>query len=517
MRPSASRLSLLGLLIGSLFPAASFASPIPPFRSGIPGVERLPGAGREARSQDRPAPQELRIIHHGDGSTVAVRRFGGVEMVRLAEIAGALGGALRPGDGERQAVLRLGGEAIRVDAGRSFVMVGRTTRLLRNPSVRRGGEWFVPLEFVSRVLPDVLPGASRYDRAERTLVVGEGYPELEVEIGRRPGATRVTINSDPPVPMEIEEGQGGVSVSIRAGFLETSFLGEAPQDGVLERVDLYRTGEGYVLEITTGRNYGRLRQERGRGRLELDLIRAGVRAESGAAVLPVRPGDARRPRRDPVRPADIRTVAIDAGHGGDDSGTVSPGGLAEKEVALAVALALRDRLQNEYGLAVVLTRDGDRAVELDDRAAVANAARADLLIAIHLNASPSPTASGSLVYHHSPGGAGRPPAGSAVHFVPWDSAQARFASSSRALAEAIAAELEALPIPPRGIADAPLRVLAGAAMPAVQVELGFVTSAQDRQQLVRPEFNEAAARALSAGILRYRRSLSGVRQTGAVR
>ena len=489
MRPSAFRLSVSGFLIG----AAAMAV------AGAPPAQ---------------APGELRIIHHGDSRVLAVRRFGGVPMVRLAEVAAALGGTLEPGTDKRQSVLRLAGQTIRVEAGRSFVRVGSATRVLRNPGIRRGGEWFVPLDFVSRVLPDVLPGESRYDGSEGTLAVGEGYPRLSVEIGRQPGITRVTVTSDPPAPMEITEGDRSVSVLIGAGFLDTSFLGEAPRDGVVERVDLYRAEEGYVLEVTTGRNYGRLLEERGRGRLEMDFVRAGVRAESGADVLPVRPAPGRRRERGPARARDIRTVAIDAGHGGPDRGTVGPGGVAEKDVALAVALALRDRLENESGLRVVLTRESDRAMELDDRTVAANAAHADLFVSIHLNASPSPDAFGSLVYYRSPESPGRARSDNTVHFVPWDDAQARFVAASRSLAESLAAELQEMPIPTVGIAHAPLRVFAGAAMPAVQVELGFVTSDRDREFLVRPEFPAQAARALSAGILRYRRAVGASRPTG---
>lgn len=474
----------------------------------------VPASGGAAPAQ---RPRELWIIHHGETSTLAVRRFGGVEMVRLAEVAQALSGSLRPGEDERQAVLRLPDRAIRFDAGRSFVMVGGTPRLLRNPSVRRGGEWFVPLGFVSRVLPDILPGRTRYDEDSRTLVTGEEYPLFEVDISNRPGATRITLRAEPPVPMEIEEGPRGISVLLRTSFVETAFVRATPRDGVVERVELIRRGSTYALEIATGRNYGRLRQERGPGLLTLDLIRAGVRAASGADVLAVRPSPETRARRDPVGPTEIRTIAIDPGHGGRNRGAAGRGGLAEKDVALSVALALRDLLEQQHGFRVVLTRERDRDVSLDDRVAVANTARADVLVSIHLNASPSAAASGTLVYHLTPQASGRASAGSGVRFVPWNSAQAPFVPASRSLAEAIAAELESLDIPVRGTADAPVRVLRGAEMAAVQVELGFVTSGSDLARLTDPTFPDRAARALTAGILRYQRSLSGFRPTGDLR
>lgn len=481
---------------GSVWIPASWVSGAPP------GAQRSP---------------ELWIVDQGDARALAVRRLGGVEMVRLAEVAGALGGTVRPGDGERQAVLRFSDASVRFDAGRSFVRVGDTTRVLRNPSVRRGGEWFVPLDFVALVLPDLLPGRARYDDNARTLAVGEGYPRLDVEIASRPGSTRVILRTDPPVPLEIEEGRRRVSVLVQTAFVETAFAEETPRDGVVEHVDLIRRGTGYILEINTGRNYGRFLQERTPGALTLNLLRAGVRAASGADVLAEPPEVEARRRRDPVGPTEVRTIAIDPGHGGNNRGAAGRGGVAEKDVALSVALALGDVLEREHGFRVVLTRDSDRDVPLDDRIATANTARADLLISIHLNASPSPAASGSLVYHLTPQAAGRTPAGSAVQFVPWSSAQAPFVPASRTLAEAVAAELQGLDITAGGVADAPVRVLRGAAMAAVQVELGFVTSQHDLSRLSDPLFPGRAARAIATGILRYQRSLSSFRPTGDLR
>ena len=484
---------------------------------GLVGSAWIAAPGKSSFARGAQRSPELWIIDQGDATALAVRRLGGVEMVRLAEVAAALGGTVRPGENERQAVLRLPNEMLRLDAGGSFVRVGDSTRVLRNPSVRRGGEWFVPLDFVSLVLPDILPGRTRYDTNTRTLAVGEGYPRLEVEVASRPGATRVLVRTDPPVPLEIEQGRRRVSVLVQTAFVETSFAAATPQDGVVESVRLIRRGSGYILDINTGRNYGRFLQERAPGAVTLNLIRAGVRAGSGADVLAVRPAPEARRRRDPVGPAEIRTIAIDPGHGGQNRGASGRGGVTEKDVALSVALALGDLLEREQGFRVVLTRDSDREVALDDRVAAANMARADVLISIHLNASPSPAASGSFVYHLAPQATGRAPADDAVHFVPWSSAQAPFVSASRLLAEAVATELEGLEITAGGVADAPVRVLRGAAMPAVQVELGFVTSGRDLSLLSDPGFPARAARTLTAGILRYQRSLAGIRPTGDLR
>lgn len=484
------------LLLAAVFPAVPAA---------VPATGRLPAQPQSV----------LRVVQPGVADEIPVRRFEGADMVALDELAAAVGAVVTPGRGERQVAVRIGDRVVRFDAGRSFVSVDSATRVLRNPSRRRSGRWFVPLDFVARVLPDLLAG-SRYDGADRVLVVAGDYPALEVDIAPQPNATRITLRT--AAPMEIEERSGRLVVRIAAPFLETSFLGVAPRDGVVERVDLHRARYDYRLTILTGRNFGRLRQHRSPGRFALDLIRAGTTASSSGDVLPARsrPGTG-RPRPAPTRSRDIRAIALDPGHGGSDLGAAGPAGIAEKEVTLAVARALRDHLVEEYGFDVadvVLTRSDDREVSPDDRTMTANAAGADLLLSIHLNASPSPSDSGAVVYHHPPGAADRR-SGGAVAFVPWDQAQYGQVPASRAFAEAIAAGLASLPIRAGGVAQAPLRVLSGAAMPAVQVELGYVTSPTDARWLSDPAFPASAARALATGIVRYR--AISIRATGASR
>jgi N-acetylmuramoyl-L-alanine amidase len=88
-------------------------------------------------------------------------------------------------------------------------------------------------------------------------------------------------------------------------------------------------------------------------------------------------------------------IVIDPGHGGHDTGTIGAGGLREKDLALDVAKRLRDHIKSSHpDVEVVLTRDSDRFVALEERTAIANSKKADLFISIHANASPSRAASG---------------------------------------------------------------------------------------------------------------------------
>src|SRR5262249_2750659 len=91
----------------------------------------------------------------------------------------------------------------------------------------------------------------------------------------------------------------------------------------------------------------------------------------------------------------VRCIVIDPGHGGHDTGTIGSGGLREKDLVLDVARRLRDYIAKNYpDIEVLLTRDSDRFIALEERTAIANSKRADLFISIHANSSPSKVASG---------------------------------------------------------------------------------------------------------------------------
>ena len=112
------------------------------------------------------------------------------------------------------------------------------------------------------------------------------------------------------------------------------------------------------------------------------------------AIVSSPPASARRPMQ-----REIKTIVIDAGHGGKDPGAIGRGGTAEKDITLKVSLLLRDLLTAQLGTQVVMTRDRDVFVELEDRAKFANKQDADLFVSIHVNAHPQRGTKGLEVYH----------------------------------------------------------------------------------------------------------------------
>jgi len=231
------------------------------------------------------------------------------------------------------------------------------------------------------------------------------------------------------------------------------------------------------------------------------------------------------PPRAPKPPAFV--VVVDPGHGGDQDGARSPGGVKEKDVVLQIARRLRPKLE-QLGARVVLTRTGDIGVPLTTRAAVANGLKADLFVSIHLNSMPTAEArrlsSGVETYFLSADAsdanaaaaaarenadrlAGEPlpdPADPVAGILQDLEQTAALAGSSR-LAYALHERLvTALGAEDRGVKQAPFYVLAGARMPAVLLEVGFISNGAESQKLLDAAHQEKVAGAIAAGVKAWR-------------
>ena len=225
----------------------------------------------------------------------------------------------------------------------------------------------------------------------------------------------------------------------------------------------------------------------------------------------------------------IGRIVIDAGHGGHDSGTIGPGGIAEKQVVLDVALRLGKLLKQRLGADVIFTRDNDTFIPLETRTAIANKAQADLFLSIHANSSPDSSARGVETYYlnftTSPDAlevAARENAVSneSIHelsdLVKKITLKDKIDESREFAADvqkSLYSDLEdGNPgLRDRGVKKAPFVVLIGANMPSILAEISFLTNSDDARELQQPAYRQRIAESLYRGVSRYISGLSGVR------
>jgi N-acetylmuramoyl-L-alanine amidase len=226
----------------------------------------------------------------------------------------------------------------------------------------------------------------------------------------------------------------------------------------------------------------------------------------------------------PPKPKKEWVVMIDAGHGGIDPGTIGVGRVREKHVNLAVAKKLKKILDSKPGYNVLLTRTKDEFLRLRERVRIGRASRADLFISIHADAHPDPSVSGASIYTLSEkgsdkeaerlaksenaadllGGAPLEEDNQEVASILIDLAQRETKNQSMAVADDILFALAPTqPLLRRPKRSAGFAVLKAPDVPSVLIELGFLTNKTDAQRLSRKKNQEAIARAIAAGIVRY--------------
>ncbi len=226
----------------------------------------------------------------------------------------------------------------------------------------------------------------------------------------------------------------------------------------------------------------------------------------------------------------LRTIVIDPGHGGQSIGAVGPGGVTEKDVTLDIAVRLRELIFRRIGLQVFLTREADVDVPLDTRTEKANNLDADLFISIHANSYRLNEVRGPETYFLSASASdrlaqeiarteNREPTGQpespqpsdtvqadpSLDFILWDLAQTQHLRASSLLATSIQSDLSAVwRLRDRGVKQAPFRVLTGATMPAILVEVGYLSNDHDASRLADPFFRQQVAEALLSSLNSFR-------------
>jgi len=395
--------------------------------------------------------------------------------------------------------------------GSAAVTRGTDLLPLTQAPVVQTGVVFVPIDFLRQTWGVASGIAPAWDVAARRLSVPR--PEnrdlpVDISIVHLEEVTTLVLRFPSAPRARIEKRSGGWDVVA----LNDRFLPPPPKrvdDPLLRGVSV--AADRIRVDVAPGVEAESYRLS-GPDRIVFDLFQ--VRGDMASPAAPPRAAE---------RPG-IHTVVIDPGHGGAETGAVGPAGTMEKELTLLVARSLSERLARELGVRVALTRTDDAGVGLDDRSAFANQNKADLFLSIHLNSTARGDARGAETYFLSLQASDQRAADAAalenvvgesaaapgsdefdVQLMLWDLAQSRHLASSQRLATLIQEELNRqLNLPDRGVKQAPFRVLMGAAMPAVLIELGFISSAPEEQRLRDPAYRDELVATLVRAVARFK-------------
>ena len=337
--------------------------------------------------------------------------------------------------------------------------------------------------------------------------------------------SRVTIQPSFPLSFEIEKGSSFLLVKIS---IDIPFrIQKDPFDSRIIRSYGWTKGRDYyILTIKTkirdfSYDYFVLDDPT---QLVIDFSKADDESRRGDRDAQSLLDPALSRERDQSSTQEIQTIVIDPGHGGMEPGAQGKYGTLEKDIALAIGLKFKAVIEKNLPVRVVMTRDKDERVSLENRAAIANFEKADLFISIHANSSYRKDAHGSesfflsreasddearmLAYlENNPAEVEKGIGGDSedeITMILWDMAQSAYLKESSLLAETFQEELNfLLKTRNRGIKQAPFRVLTGVACPAVLVEVAFISNPEEERKLQTEWFQNNVVEALYRGLENY--------------
>lgn len=380
------------------------------------------------------------------------------------------------------------------------------------PPMSIEGKPFVPWQFFQGFLAAAAGLDATWDASSHTLLVRPQQRDavaVQASVANVQGISKIVLTLGAHAEYSILKEQASYTIRfrtpIRAPFGEQTY-----DDPHVSKLTF--GGNDLRITLTAPDVVGDAYELENPWRVVLDLRKA---AAPIPGALPMPSGISRT-----VDAPGIRTIVIDPGHGGKEVGAVGTGGLMEKDVTLTLAKKLAVSLAAKTGARVVLTREDDSLVSLDQRTGIANQYHADLFLSVHMNAAVVKDAKGSETYFLSleasdelakkaaeteNASATQPTPAADLNLILWDLAQQQYLQESSRFASAIQLEMNAATgVENRGVKQAPFKVLVGATMPAALVEVGFISNPTEEGKLQSEEFQTLMVDALTRAIVKYK-------------
>ncbi len=482
--------------------------------------------------------QTVTIFEGSKKSQIQLQDIEGVPFIKISDLQAHLEFQLHTVVGNQNLSLTSGNHTVILSANRSLVSVDQKLVSLSRPVYLIQGSWLVPLDFIPRVLKTVVQKRFLWLENSKSLMLGDAQSnQVVLKYSSEPAFSRLVFQSLSPVVFTVQAEGAWLIVVPASDEFSPNFQNAAFEDGIVSGVIIEKRESRKVFKIQTGAEFESYRtfELKEPPRFVIDLYRrgSGSAGPKPAVEIPVAPVETQSvpPTLLPSTTLQKKVIVIDPGHGGTETGAAGPEGTLEKDVTMGIARKLKAIIEST-GTRAILTRDGDQMISLDDRTAKANNNKANLFISIHANATVRGKARGAETYFLSAKATDdearniaavennaiglsqdATAVGDELKLILWDMAQTEYLEESSRLAETIQQELNtALGISNRGIKQAPFKVLTGATMPAVLVEVGFINNPEEEKLMNDADYQIKIATAIYRSIQRFQ-NLESVTQS----
>ncbi len=434
-------------------------------------------------------------------------------MLLVLNTVGKVGGLQEKRDSVK---VWFGDTPLELKAKDSTVRVGKARVKLANPPLVSNGQWVVPIEFLTSILPRLTGQVVEYPRGSNRVFIGDVKPaSFTVRLDQLPAGARLTLQFTEKISVRTVATNGKWIV----------FLGDRPMEPLESS---YSFKDPYIRELrfddqdglpklilqptSTGLNFYPALVEGGKV-LRAEVMKPSPGAAQQAQSAPSAPGavpptsqaapqagaaGATSTAPSPPTPP-LPAVVLDAGHGGSDEGARGRDGIPEKDLNAQIVSRVRQAVLASQKYRVVLTRTGDVAASFEQRTEAANEANPVCFLTFHAG-DLGPDSPQIALYTYSPPSpfSGTPGGSVPPAFIPWDNIQSLHIDLSRSLATALQQQfMQTAGIKVNSPQGVPIRALRSINAPAVAIELGRLAPDVNSAPLSSPEFQQVIAGAVA--------------------
>jgi N-acetylmuramoyl-L-alanine amidase len=342
------------------------------------------------------ATATAKVKVHVAGAHEEIRSFSrhDIEFISMSGLAEILGGSLDWGVVGQLVQFEQSGYRFEFQISSPFVKLNDTVYNVTYPTEFEKGQLFVPAQTFLPLLDQVSVRKITWHEGDRNIrIETEYYNVTDMAVSQKANGLLIELFLTTALNYEVFVTEGNwVNISVRDGLINRTRIMTRKDSRHMYRLKVHQVGNtgqvSFRLKQSADKLHHKLVQDP--PRIQISVADTDFQLTQGETIPVLGPDDK------------IDVIVIDAGHGGDDYGAIGPRGTREKDVALAIARELAKLIRQDKEFKVIMTRDRDRTIMLDERAKIANDAGADLFISIHANASPKRSIRGWNVFFLAP-------------------------------------------------------------------------------------------------------------------
>jgi N-acetylmuramoyl-L-alanine amidase len=470
--------------------------------------------------------QDLVFYRRNSHTVLPLRTINRVQYLpalRLLTFFGQMGGL----KGKRKALtIWFGNTRVGLRDNNKIVRLDNAKVRLAHPVRVEHGDWMVPVDFLTTVLPTLLNQPVNYQMGGSRVFIGDIHPNtFTLGVGAIPNGAQLTFQFVQPIQLQTAARNGKWVLFLGPHPiepLESNFRFTSPYVSEVRFDDHDGTPKLIITPSNVGLDFFPKLTQGGRvlvAEIKQPAAPVAVPQPTASAGAPAQPSAGQTAAPVPQIPnpstplpaaPSLPTVVLDAGHGGSDTGARGKNGLLEKDLTAQIVARVRAALMATGKYQVVLTRTGDVNLTFNQRDTIANIAHPIAFITFHAG-DLGPSIPRVNVYSYAPSSPADPDTASSGSplFVPWDLVQLGYSSQSLRLAEDLQQELastthDASPKP----FQLPIRVLRSVAAPAAAIEVGSLSPDTDPAPLTNPTFQNQIAAAVVLALAAFRAGAS---------